>query len=72
MTSRFLTQAAGYEGKPARIAHHHDGYGEHHVIIEMEFEGGVHYLDWIGGDYAPYPDECGEEPPYADLKWEPV
>ena len=72
MTNRFLTQAADYMGKPARIAHHHDECGETHVIIEMKFKGGVHYLDWIGGDYAPEPDEFGDQVPYENLVWEKV
>lgn len=73
MTTRFLEQAADYQGTPSRIAQHYDECGELHVILEMELGGGdVYYLDWIGGEYAPEPDEFGDEVPFSNLKWEVV
>lgn len=69
-TQKFIQQAGDYEGTPNRIAKHVDGCGETHVIIEMILKGGgKHYLDWIGGEYAPEPDECGDEVPFSGLRW---
>ena len=76
--SRYINQARrDYAGKPKRIAWCMDKCGETHVIIEMALDNGdVHYLDWIGADYADQPDEftgpegfCGDEVPFSNLKW---
>ncbi len=69
--SRYIDQARrDYAGKPKRIAWRLDKCGETHVIIEMVLDNGdVHYLDWIGAEYADQPDEFGDEPPFPNLKW---
>lgn len=71
--SRFINQAReDYQGTPLRIARCVDGCGEEHVIIEMGVDGSVHYLDWIGADLAPEPDEFGDELPFTGLKWKNI
>lgn len=68
---RFIQQARdNYQGEPKRIARCRDQYNEEHVIIEMVLANGdVHYLDWIGAEYAESPDEFGDELPFPNLKW---
>lgn len=70
---RFIEQArADYLGKPLRIARCVDSCGEEHVVIEMGLGASVHYLDWIGADLAPEPDELGDELPFTGLKWKAI
>ena len=68
---RFIKQARDdYAGIPKRIARCRDKYHEEHVVIEMALDNGdVHYLDWIGAEYADSPDEFGDELPFPNLKW---
>jgi hypothetical protein len=66
---RFLNQAReDYEGSPVRIATHSDKYDEQHVIIEMNTGSYTYYLDWIGAEYAPEPDEF-LDCPFDNLFW---
>ena len=65
---RYLTQAADYEGRPVAWTRHYDKYDEEHVIFRMQHEKETYYLDWIGGEYAPEPDEF-YDPPFENLKW---
>lgn len=71
---RFIDQArADYDGTPARISAFTDPCGEYHVFIECALSDGTfHYLDWIGGEYAPEPDEWGDEVPPYDLHWRKI
>lgn len=72
MTNPFIEQArSDYEGTPNRIAAFYDNYGEHHVVIEMKAKGFIYYLDWIGGEFAPEPDEC-DTPPSLHMNWESI
>lgn len=64
--ARFVKQAAGYNGVPARIAQFRDHYDETHVVIEMVNGDIVYYLDWIGGALAP--DEL-DAVPSLNLHW---
>lgn len=67
--TRFIEQAKDYMGTPYRIARCHDRYGEQHVIIENRLDNGdAFWLDWIGAEYAPEPDEY-DVVPFSALKW---
>lgn len=67
--TRFIAQArADYAGEPKRIARCQDRCGEEHVIIEMT---SGYWLDWIGAELAPEPDEF-DELPFTGLKWTAV
>lgn len=66
---RFIDQARSeYQGEPKRIARCLDRCGETHVIIEMT---SGYYLDWIGAEFAPEPDEFEDLNTLAlpGLKW---
>jgi len=67
---QFIDQAReDYDGVPVRITQHYDRCDEEHVIIEMLSSNGEPYwLDWIGGAYAPEPDEM-DEVPFINLSW---
>lgn len=71
MTDRFIAQSGEYQGTPTRIATFYDTYDEYHVVIEMVAGGYTYYLDWIGGDYAPEPDE-DDTPPDQPVSWRAV
>ena len=67
---RYIQQAEhDYKGDAIAIAEHFDKYGEQHILVKMKNGRDVYYLDWIGGEYAEYPDECGEDEPFEDLYW---
>jgi hypothetical protein len=70
MRNRYIEQAADYEGTPVAIATHYDQYDEYHVIIKMQ-DDATYYLDWIGGEYAPEPDEF-DELPFENLHWQKI
>jgi hypothetical protein len=66
---RYIEQAkADYEGQPVAIAEHWDRYDEHHVIVKMS---SGYYLDWIGAEYAEWPDEFEAEP-FENLEWRAI
>ena len=63
-SERFIAQARkDYLGNPEAIAFTTDACGEKHVVIRMS---SGYYLDWIGAELAPEPDEW--EGPPSDLK----
>lgn len=68
--TRFIEQAnRDYIGVATRIARHTDRCGEEHVVIEMVTVLGAHYLGWTGAEFAPEPDEYGEDVPFDNLSW---
>ena len=66
-----IAEADEYVGKPMSVGRAHDNYGEEHIVICMQDEGELYYLDWIGGDYAEGPDEC-DDVSHLHIHWQPV
>ena len=67
---RFIDQARkDYEGTPEAIAFTTDACGEQHVVIRMS---SGYYLDWIGAELAPEPDEWEEQPTHLKLIFKPI
>jgi hypothetical protein len=70
---RFIDQAvADYDGTPKEVTRFEDEGGETHVIIKTEVRGQMHYLDWIGAEYAPEPDEWQDEVPPYKMRWSKI
>jgi len=69
-SQRFIDQArSDYEGTPTHIAFTTDACGEEHVVIRMS---SGYYLDWIGAELAPEPDEWEGQPTNLKLIFKPI